>query len=370
LFEKGGIMGKQFFSLLGFILFGFFSGPWVHAIEGTRDGGGGDPTEMRIDEIRRDILKWISAGGSSALVLPQELTHETYVSRMIERLVDHAVIVTSVTSSAEATTSNEELRVIVDGQPKTCRGFVSVQDGLQHILCNVERFAATSEADQYRLIHHEYAGLAGLERNIGASSDYSISNQITSYLQQSTVLRLAVLPQGRLCNVGSTYRTIQGFTLTCVDSGKFGIGWQTPQGDIWGEALCDKTYESLYQNIPRKIANGEITESDATQACEKQGGKLPTTAQYVELKRLFGDSRVGYETLSPRVYVDMVNAFPDFEGNFATGFWTSTLDSKNPDINDEGLRAYYFDAEGRNPGWLRNSNVAIPGCVRCILSGH
>ena len=65
-------------------------------------------------------------------------------------------------------------------------------DSKAHILCNILRFKSTSESEQYKLIHHEYAGLAGVENNEGAASDYSLSTQITEYLTLQTVLKLGL----------------------------------------------------------------------------------------------------------------------------------------------------------------------------------
>lgn len=155
-------------------------------------GGGGDPMESRVDEIRADILKWISEGGAQALILPAGMSHEYYRVTMTSVLVPHAVTVSFVTTAQESASTEPESVVSVDGVAKTCRGFVSRRDGRPHILCNTERFSREGDASQYRLIHHEYAGLAGVESNRGASSDYAVSNQLTAHLESTTVLRLAV----------------------------------------------------------------------------------------------------------------------------------------------------------------------------------
>jgi hypothetical protein len=160
--------------------------------EGSKGGGGGDArTEGRIDEIRADILKWIGEGGAETMKFSSDLSHGEYRSTMESLLVPHAVVVTAI-KSAEEKMDDEELNVRVDGQPKTCKGFFSKKDQRPHILCNVERFWEMSESDQYRQVHHEYAGLGLLEKNVGASSDYSLSTQITGSLVPMTVLRLAV----------------------------------------------------------------------------------------------------------------------------------------------------------------------------------
>ncbi len=166
---------------------------------GDKVGGGGDAkTEGRIDIIRNDILTWINTGGAKNLTLSNDISYETYVIQMSRLLTPKAVVVTAILSEQEDP-NDEELNTRVNGQPKTCKGFVSKKDGLPHILCNIERFwfnyekePLQTEADQYRQIHHEFAGLALLEKNIGAASVYTLSNQITSFLEPELHLKLQV----------------------------------------------------------------------------------------------------------------------------------------------------------------------------------
>lgn len=165
---------------------------------GTANGGGGNASEIEVDEIRIDILKWIKNGGPSAFKeFPEEVNLNIYTDRMIRILQPHAVVVGFVSSQQENETSNPELKVVVNGQPKQCRGFVSKEDQRPHILCNSDRYPK-EEADQYRLIHHEYAGLAGIEKNDGASSDYILSNQLSAFLENQIVKRLAIKPRPSL----------------------------------------------------------------------------------------------------------------------------------------------------------------------------
>lgn len=155
---------------------------------GAIAGGGGDASESRFDEIRTDIATWIKNGGSKTLEL-NEIENEEYVSKMSDILLPLKVVVAFVEKDDE---NNDELKVNVDGVPKTCRGFISTRDSQPHIICNISRFKETDEAAQYRLVHHEYAGLVGIENNDGAASDYTISSQLTNYLSKQTVLKLAV----------------------------------------------------------------------------------------------------------------------------------------------------------------------------------
>ena len=149
---------------------------------GGESGGGGDSLEERVNIIRADILNWINAGGARSLKLPADVSYEDYASLMTDILRPQKVVL-----------GFAESEIYVGGIPKTCRSFISAENSRPHILCHIARFKGTSESDQYRLIHHEYAGLVRLERNDGAASDYEISSQLTDYLRVQTVLRLAVI---------------------------------------------------------------------------------------------------------------------------------------------------------------------------------
>jgi hypothetical protein len=134
-----------------------------------------------VNEIRVDILKWIAEGGAEGLKLPDGLSTSKYISEMNRVLAQNAVVV-----------GFTDKPVIVYSWPKTCRGFERAEDHRLHIECNIDRFKDTPPAEQYMLIHHEYAGLAGIETNDGALSDYTLSSQITEYLSESTVFKLGI----------------------------------------------------------------------------------------------------------------------------------------------------------------------------------
>jgi len=158
-------------------------------------GGGGDNFEAKVEEIRVDIRSWIEKGGAKELKLPKDIELSKYEEKMLEILASKKVIITFVTTAEEEQAkadNNPELQVTVGRMKKTCRGFESTFDQSKNILCNIERFALVEEADRYPLIHHEYAGLVRLEKNIGAASDYQISNQLTGFLVQQTVLKLSL----------------------------------------------------------------------------------------------------------------------------------------------------------------------------------
>jgi hypothetical protein len=188
--------------IIGFLVFTL--GPAVLASKG---GGGGDASEARVNEIRSDILKWIKNGGAKGLRFPSPLTYDEYVWKMSNILEEQKVIVGFV---EENHPSDEELQVSVGATPKTCRGFYSNKDDSPRILCQISRFSMISSEEQYKLIHHEYAGLVNIEQNIGAASDYKISTQLSEFLTYQTVLKLAVKNE------------IQRYTFPSEENAQFG----------------------------------------------------------------------------------------------------------------------------------------------------
>lgn len=165
---------------------------------GGESGGGGDSLEIRFDEIRADILLWVQSGGSEGIDFPSGITKEDYDKKMQLILKPKAVQVTFLEKDDE---KNKELQVSVDGKPKTCRGFYSSKTNHPTIICNISRFRSSLEAEQYQLVHHEFASLVNLEKNEGAISDYSISLQMTSYLKVTSVLKLALKKVSSPCGL-------------------------------------------------------------------------------------------------------------------------------------------------------------------------
>lgn len=145
-----------------------------------RKGNGGDMCELRIQSIRDDIAAWIIGSGSKGLKLPDGVSLEKYDNEML-RLIKTATI----------SCVDEELKV--GASQKTCMNFLD-EAGKPRIHCQIKRFGDTTDSDQYVLIHHEYAGLAGFETNATESSRYPISSQIAGYLENQTTKRLVIRP--------------------------------------------------------------------------------------------------------------------------------------------------------------------------------
>lgn len=145
-------------------------------------GNGGDICEDQFKIVRDDIASWINKGGSSALSLQSGISLNRYNTEMLAQI-------------SKAQISCTQDKVLIGGAEKTCKNFID-PSGVSRIVCNIDRLTKqTSESEQYVLVHHEYAGLAGFEVNDGESSQYPISNQITQYLTDTVVKRLAVKEQ-------------------------------------------------------------------------------------------------------------------------------------------------------------------------------
>ncbi|RYZ73375.1 MAG: hypothetical protein EOP05_10105 [Proteobacteria bacterium] len=172
-----------------------FAGIEARAERGVGHGGGGDLCENRIQAIAYDLESWIARGGHRSLELPAQVSKDAYAQAMTVPLKDF--------KAACVSKGDQGYPVAVDGTPKVCRF-----DGDQtssRITCDSEKFQKLEAEDQYVLIHHEFAGLAGLELPNGNNSHYAISNQISAYLEETTVKKLAVQPvinELKLCEKG------------------------------------------------------------------------------------------------------------------------------------------------------------------------
>lgn len=152
----------------------------IVAHAGNEHVNGGDICEDRIKIVRDDLQNWISKGGSRGLKLPLGVSLDQYNSGML-----NMVSRVKISCGSDA--------IFIGNSEKTCKNFVD-SDSRESIHCNFDRFLKTSESDQYVLIHHEYAGLAGFEVNNDEESNYGISNQITGFLENQIIKKLVVRP--------------------------------------------------------------------------------------------------------------------------------------------------------------------------------
>ncbi len=73
-----------------------------------------------------------------------------------------------------------------------------------------------------------------------------------------------------------TYTTTTGAVFNQVDNPNFGKVWRSPDGLAWSSNI------GQFSNQPQTpIANGEITDSPAANACRQIGGRLPTLQEHL-----------------------------------------------------------------------------------------
>jgi hypothetical protein len=141
-------------------------------------GNGGDICESSINTIRDDIKLWIKSNGHQNLSYPEDIKTSNYKTNMLK-----AIEVSKIACTNKALKYN--------GAEKTCVNF-KTNSNAKWIVCNSDRLKQLSTDDKYKIIHHEYAGVAGIEVNKDEESDYTLSNQISAYLEEQVVKRLAV----------------------------------------------------------------------------------------------------------------------------------------------------------------------------------
>jgi hypothetical protein len=149
---------------------------------GTNSGGGGDLCEDRIQIIRDDLRSWIGKKGFEALILPKGVTKDQYRLGMLDAIAKAKIKCVGPGDSGYP--------VEVLGSPKVCK--FDKDGSLLQITCDFNKFQSMSETAQYVLVHHEFAGLANIEKPNGADSNYDVSNQITNQLADQFVKRLVV----------------------------------------------------------------------------------------------------------------------------------------------------------------------------------
>jgi hypothetical protein len=159
---------------------------------GGQGSGGGDSCEDRFKIVAHDLQNWIRGGGTLGLDMskaPVKVTADQYTSAMLEQIGNARITCVSPTAD------NPD-PVKVNGRPKECRA-ESDNQGHARIICDRQKFYAgrkdpENDPLQYRIVHHEYATLAGIELPDEDSSNYGLSDQITGFLEDQIVKRLVV----------------------------------------------------------------------------------------------------------------------------------------------------------------------------------
>lgn len=122
-----------------------------------------------------------------------------------------------------------------------------------------------------------------------------------------------------LCQVGTTYRTSVGASFECVRHPGFGPAWKAPHGAVWSATQGDFTNSGTYDG-------STIVDSDATRACVRVGGELPSRLEAGFLRAYFErDAR----KLTARGLADYLALFPDAATGDdrypVRGFWLNSV---------------------------------------------
>ena len=279
----------------------------TQAVSGTNSGGGGDASEMRVDAIRADILHSVEQGGYESLDLPPGITQAAYRSAMLRYLAPLHVVV----------------------------GFVT-------------------QAEQYRLIHHEFAGLARMEQNQGAASDYSISSQITAYLVSVTRLQLSVRRRAAVAPTappGSSVTDLAMYGLVGTYAKTTGTGNCPLSVEVL--ATGGGRYFQAQLKIRQLSGDAHLFEDWMSQERTETGYSYSEfyTAYRNLQTRTFLDSNSGYIVReSGELVSDLPGIIRWAEGTPAN-WYRETLNLKKLDNGDLHLSRTIDTAQTANPDW-------------------
>lgn len=189
---------------------------------GGATGGGDVACAAKIQRVRDDLLSWINNSQTELAAMKLQIPEAEYKSKMNLQFVTAHVACTD-----EQTETIDPVKV--DGIAKTCRfdkfdcdSFLAKIDDFakslpqtvfqnaksscqphenkSYVTCDYKKIVqpngqlAITENDLYRLVHHEYAGLADIEPASSDQSTYIYSNRLTVYLGPEVQQVLHVRP--------------------------------------------------------------------------------------------------------------------------------------------------------------------------------
>jgi hypothetical protein len=214
-------------------------------------GNGGDECEREIQVIQEEIQNWIYQGGSDHLILPENISLENYNEKMLSILNSD---VTKLSCTSE--------KVFILKSEKTCIN-MQEEDGGYRIICNEKKFKEMTDSAKYKIVHHEYAGIAGFEVNNGEEkSQYFITNQLSKFMEKVLVTKLAIKPNDEMIYLddnklnSSTVDDIlyEGYTIEATVSRNNGFHFNPGQSN----SGLRKCHLSLKRSVESKsiVKNG------------------------------------------------------------------------------------------------------------------
>ena len=207
---------------------------FAQAKVGSEGVGGGDVCENRIKVIRDDITKWITDDGARMLLLPNEMSSNFYSNEMLSYI--------KITKVRCVSNGDIGFPVSVEGVPKVCRFDKNEKTSI--ITCDYNKFQAATDINQYLLIHHEYAGLADVEIPNSSDSDYSVSNQIISFLVDQVIKKLSINTEVKNYEI-----------LNSPKTSSYAIAWGTQEKKINFNIFNNMSSEEISDYVSEKKMN-------------------------------------------------------------------------------------------------------------------
>lgn len=168
-----------------------------NVLAGQDKGNGGDTCERIMRNITNDIELWLLKDEFKGIKLLNSITEDQYKEEMLY----------AIKRSILSCTTD---KIFVGTAEKTCKNFEDKAGNIQ-VICNFGRFTKTEDEEKYKLMHHEFAGVAGFETNNGnEKSNYTISNQISEFLQVKEILFLGIkkVTANKCDNSGVKYENV------------------------------------------------------------------------------------------------------------------------------------------------------------------
>jgi hypothetical protein len=178
-------------------------------------GNGGDPDVGKFRKIGSEIQSWIQGGYANKITLPAGMTLQKYVTAMDAAFNAYHV-------------SFVDRSISVRGVQRMCKNTNDRVNGAQ-IVCQRSLILRELNANSdgiYQLIHHEVAGIAGLEVNIGQESDTRLSDQITKKVVVNRLpVEMGKAPFVAYANAEGSVNSCVGRALNRFLRKEFSVGW-------------------------------------------------------------------------------------------------------------------------------------------------
>ncbi len=291
---------------------------------------GGDEAERRWNSVRSNMKSWIQQGGHLGLQYRGSDNAQTYQQKMLGGL-EIPVEFVSV--------KDPRTLVEVSGLQKMCRNVV--EENKMRLRCVTEAVLLIRDSEFINIVHHEYAGIAGLETTApSGTSDYYYTNQLVSSIETQISYRLVVKP---VVPDGYEKLSINSIDYQEVDQ-DFNVLSNRSHLDQWVQfsTKCDEIRGEIATSFARREEN------------QMEKSYLYSSAQYDPLKSLL------------ICELDIIAKTGKYEKKTAT--FASEQYNGTPVVRDPRVFAFFYLVEQMESGFILKSKIPIftnkqPGSV-------